>query len=328
MRIGVIGLGVGRVHLEEYKKIKDVEVVSVCDLDSKVLKEASKKYEIKAYTDVKEMFKKEKLDGVSICTPPKSHPKLTLMAAERGIHVLCEKPMASTLEGCDKMIKVCDDNEVILMIGQKKRFVPALSYIKKHIDSDFGLPMWGIYKYALGKVGRDWFWEEDNGGGPLVENAIHAIDTLRYLMGEVQRVYAEGDNLFSIDRAPQIDCGVYTLRFENGGIATIGAGYASEWEFATENLSLTTKKVVIDVYGPFDFPNEIQYIYRDKPTEKKERFFEDSSPFLLEIQHFLECIESGSKPITSGEEGRKSLKVCLAVKKSIKLDRSININQW
>ena len=125
MRVGVIGLaGVGRTHISKWSEIADL--VSVCDLDSTVLAQITESSQINGYTSVEQMLDKEALQAISICTPPKSHLSITQQAADRGIHVLCEKPMASTVSDCQAMIDICSRQSVVLQIGHKKRFLPAI----------------------------------------------------------------------------------------------------------------------------------------------------------------------------------------------------------
>ncbi|MBM4082585.1 MAG: Gfo/Idh/MocA family oxidoreductase, partial [Planctomycetes bacterium] len=108
MRIGVIGLaGVGKAHVLKFSALEGATLACVCDINKEVLAEAAAKHGVPGYADAGEMLAKEKLDGVSLCTPPASHLPLTRLAAERGVHVLCEKPMATTLEQCQGMIEVC-----------------------------------------------------------------------------------------------------------------------------------------------------------------------------------------------------------------------------
>ena len=137
MRVGVIGLaGVGRTHISKWSEI--AELVSVCDLDSTVLAQITESSQINGYTSVEQMLDKEDLQAISICTPPKSHLSITQQAADRGIHVLCEKPMASTVSDCQAMIDICSRQSVVLQIGHKKRFLPAIQRLKEISEGDLG----------------------------------------------------------------------------------------------------------------------------------------------------------------------------------------------
>jgi predicted dehydrogenase len=139
------------------------------------------------------------------------------------------------------------------------------------------------------------------------------------------RVYAEGGNLFMEHRTPQIDAAVFTLRFESGGIATVAAGYGSEWGFTQEVLAISSKKMAAEVHGGFDNPTDLRYIYRNNPTDVKTVHFDDAGGFSGEFKHIVECIREDKNPIPNGVEGREAVHVCLAVKKSARSGQPVMI---
>ena len=115
VRVGVIGLGFGKQHLREYRRLQDVEVAAVCDLNEDALADPLVvECATRTYRDAERMLSEEDLDAVSICTPPSTHRPLTVLGAQRGVHVLCEKPMAASLEDCDAMIRACEERGVKL----------------------------------------------------------------------------------------------------------------------------------------------------------------------------------------------------------------------
>ncbi|MCM8758217.1 MAG: Gfo/Idh/MocA family oxidoreductase [Candidatus Omnitrophica bacterium] len=324
IKIAVVGLGIGKMHIKYYKQIPDVEIVGAVDTNPEVLKQVSNEFNIRSFPSVDDLLSETRPDGVSICTPPGSHLALTRIFAKHGIHILCEKPMAPKISDCRKMIDICEKNKVYLMIGFKKRFSPTYKFLKEKFEGDFGLPKWTLARFALGRVEKEWFWDENDGGGPIRENTVHMIDLLCFLLGKVKRVYAEGGNLFMPEFSPQIDTAIFTLRFENGSIAGVGAGYASEWRFAKEQLTFATEKVICEVIGSFDNPRNIQYIYRNNPSQVFEKYFEQPDGFFEEIEHFVDCIKNNTRPAVGGEEGLYALKVCEAVKKSVFKRRPIS----
>lgn len=327
MRIAVIGLaGVGSVHVNKVSQMSEAELACVCDIVPDIAKQTGEKYKVKAYTSAEEMFEKEQLEGVILATPPKSHFPLTKMAAERGIHVLAEKPMASTVEDCQKMIDICKDKKVTLMVGHKKRFVPVLVRLKELLDGELGPAQYMIHRYPHpGMSNKDWFWSEDDGGGPILENAVHAADILGFLMGDVERVYAEGGTFFAPHRKPQIDCAVYTLRFKSGAIANVGAGMVSMGAFNFEDFYIANENGVAEVSGHFDSAEKIRYALRKAPQNVHEENYPGADAFKAEIQHFIECSKTGVEPRASGEAGKKAIAICRAVKKSAELGKSVEI---
>ena len=329
MRIGVVGLaGVGGVHVARVSEMKGAELACVCDIVPSIAEEVGRKYDVRAYVAAEEMFEKEKLGGVILATPPKSHYPLTGMAAEKGVHVLVEKPMANTVEDCQKMIDVCKDKKVTLMIGHKKRFVPVFIRLKELIGGEFGTIRYMIHRYPHPWLSpKDWFWAEDDGGGPILENAVHAADILGFLMGDVERVYAEGDTFFAPHRKPQIDCAVYTLRLKSGAIATIGAGMVSMPAFNFEDFYIANENGVAQVSGPFDSAEVLRYAFRRDPQNVHEETYRGTDAFRAEIEHFIECSKTGAEPRASGEAGKKAVAICRAVKESARIGKPVEV-KW
>ena len=316
LRAAVIGLGIGRVHAERLAGMEDVDLTAVADTRADLARQVAEAAGARAYPSGENLLAGEELDFVSICTNPATHLPLARQAAQRGMHVLCEKPMAPSLEDCDGMIAACREAGVKLMVAQKKRFEPIYRLIKQKTGSDFGPVRWATVKYALGRVSKDWFWDEADGGGPIHENAIHMMDMMRFLIGEVDRVYAEGGNFFNPAYPAQIDCAVATLRFQCGAVAAIGAGQASEWGFATEHVTLSHDNAVVEVDGRFDRPSRLRYVLKDDPQNVVEQAFEPFDAFEGELAHFAACIRNGTAPAVPGEEGRASVALCMAVKQA------------
>jgi len=323
MRVGVIGLGIGKRHVQSYLALSDVDLVAVADLDPERRAWAVERCGCRTYEDGEALLEAEKLDAVSLCTPPASHLRLTCAAAQRGVHVLCEKPMAPTLEDCDAMVEVCRRHEVLLMIAQKKRFHPLVQRVKELTSGPLGPIRWAVVKYALGRVGMDWFWDEADGGGPIQENSIHAVDTLRYLMGEVQTVMATGGNLFNPDRAPQVDVAAVSLQFETGAVAALGLGQATEWACADEHFFFACEGGEARFSGPFDNAVRWWMALRSKPGEPETEEIAPDDCFDREIGHFVECVRNGTEPLVTGESARNSVAVTLAIKESIRTGQAV-----
>ncbi len=327
MKVAVIGLaGVGKAHVDRWAAIPDVELVSVCDIVPQIAAEFASKYGVKTYTSTEEMLDKENLTAISVCTPPKIHLALTQMAAERGVHVLCEKPMASTVVDCQGMIDVCKANGVVLQIGHKKRYMPSLLRLKELTEGEFGPIQYMVHRYPHpGMSHKDWFWAEDDGGGPILENAVHAADILGFLMGDVARVYAEGGTFFAPDRKPQLDCAMFTLRFKSGAIGVVNAGMVSMGSFSFEDFYVANENGVAEVTGGFDRAEILRYAFRDNPNDVQEESYPNFDAFRAEIESFITCIQTGSKPRASGEAGLKAVAICRAVKESAAIGAPVEL---
>jgi len=322
----VVGLGIGARHAQVLSSMEGVGLGGVADLDAERAASVARRCQTRAYGDCVEMLDAQRPDFICVCTPPSSHLFITREAARRGVHVFCEKPMASRVADCDEMIEACRNSRVLLMIGQKKRLSPAFQFARERLHAQFGTPRWAAVRYALGRVEKAWFWEENDGGGPLLENSIHAVDTLRFLLGEVERVYAEADNLFNKQYAPQLDTAAVSLRFRSGAIASLGCGQAYEWDFASEGTYLACDNAVVEITGPFDNPDTVRYILRSEPGKVKEVRFPPYDLFQIELGHFADCIRTGAAPLVSGEDGRASVAVCLALKRSARSGMPVTLS--
>ncbi len=325
LRAGVIGLGVGKSHVSAYHRAQGVELAAVADLNPEVLAKFSSA-SVKGYSSGEDMLEREPLDIVSICTPPKHHADLTVRATERGIDVLCEKPMAPNLGDCDRMIESASRAGRKLMIGFKKRFEPAYNLLKEAFKGGFDLPYMSHYTYVCtGGVRKAWFWEEKDGGGPIVENTCHAVDILRYLLGDVDRVYAEADNSLAREAGiQQIDSAVFTLRFRNRCMAGVCAGAWARGPLKGERLIMYSKRGIAEISGEFERPRLLRIAPYEGGGEQRHDI-EDADPFRDEVQHFVECVRCDLDPVATGMDGRKALEVTLAVKESARTCRPVSI---
>jgi predicted dehydrogenase len=333
IRVGVIGLGIGKVHLQNYQAMPDVEIAAVADVNAEAASVLGAQYDATPYADAFEMLRREQLDAVSVCTPPKHHAPLVVAAAERGIHVLCEKPMAPTLAECDQMIEAAAKAGVTLMIGFKKRYAPAYAYLKER-EAEWGQPRIALCRYQLGPVAKAWFWDEADGGGPLIENTAHCLDVLRYLMGDVETVYAETSNLLNRSNAgagSDVAEAVFTLRFRSGATAAVAAGAAGVWAYdELERLSFSYDRQIVEVYGRFDVPRTMRIM--ERATEREGagvtvRTWEDATGFPQEFAAFVECAQGKATPRATGSDGRAALQLGLAIKESGRSGKPIKVGR-
>jgi predicted dehydrogenase len=317
VRVGIIGLGIGTRHITLFRPLDGVEVAAVADTNRKVAEKVAGEYGITPYGDALAMMDREKLDAVSICTPPRFHASLNLAAAQRGLHILCEKPMATTPAECDTMIEAVQKSRVTLMLGFKKRYAPAYAFLKER-EAEWGAPRIASVRYQLGAVSKEWFWDESDGGGPLVENTAHMFDLLRYLFGDAEKVYAETSNFFSKRWPAAIAEAVFTIRFRSGATAGVAAGAAGVWAYdASERVGLSYDEQIAEVWGPFDRPEHLRLLARTA-TEVVEKEWPDEDPsgFAQEIAAFVRCVQGKATPRATGIDGKRALQLSLAVKQS------------
>jgi len=318
VKIGILGVGeIGRIHLNNFLSMKNVKVVAACDkdlsLEYKIVKNG-----VKFYENAAEMFKKEDMDGVVIATPHTLHKEHVAMAASRNIHILCEKPIADSISDAKEIINICNNNkDIIFMLAMKYRYAKTFSLIKSRL-SYLGRPLWAMYDFCFGKIELQ-RWKVGEGGtnGIIVEGIVHAIDIMRFLSGEVERVYAEGDN-FVYENIKVPDSAIMVLRFKNGMIGAIGGGTTSDDRISKEYFDMHFENGVVQVSGNTDYPYDLRLLMRDEENIE-DHHFPGSDGIKEEAKYFIDCIIDGNKkPLADACDGLKDLEISLAAIKSIR----------
>jgi predicted dehydrogenase len=242
LRVGVIGLGIGRKHILGWREHPDVDVVAVADTDAKRLARIGDEFGIEGrYASAQAMLKAERLDVVSVCTPNKFHCELTIAAFEAGCHVLCEKPMAMNAAEGREMLAAAQRTGKRLMINFSYRFSAQSRALKAQVDAGvfgefyFGRTMWHRRRGMPGFGG--WFGTRAlAGGGPLIDLGVHRLDLALWLMGYPKPVWVMGSTYDPIaselaTRAGKTfdveDLAAALIRFDNGATLAVEASWAS-----------------------------------------------------------------------------------------------------
>lgn len=205
LRMGLIGLGgIGRHHLTRYPSVPDARVVAVADLRAEELRHDEAlgalfelpAAQIRWHTDYRDLIERGGLDAVDICLPTYLHREATVAALEGGLHVLCEKPMALTLEDCDAMLAAAERAGRLLMIAHCVRFWPEYRYL---VDTFRGGEAGRLLALQFVRQGRrpagsnaGWMADARRSGGALYDLHIHDVDFLHGMLGVPGRVYARG----------------------------------------------------------------------------------------------------------------------------------------
>jgi len=193
MRIGIIGLGrAGSVHLEAWRHVEGSEVVAICD-PSPCARRRARDLGIRAFIDPHVMLEKADLDAVTIATPPADHAELTIASLERGLHVLCEKPLALTTWDALSMLRTASQKKRQLLLATKFRHVPELQTARDLIGSgELGEPVaFEVSFCSPVDMSRRWNAQRRRaGGGVIIDNGCHAFDIMSFLFGSVTRLQA------------------------------------------------------------------------------------------------------------------------------------------
>jgi predicted dehydrogenase len=325
---------IGKLHAETMSKMKDIEFVAASDADAKHQKTATE-LGTKFYQSYKEMIGKDTLDGVVIAVPNELHLPVGATCAKKGLNILMEKPIAADLESADRLIQAAKENKVILMVGHHRRHNPMIEELRRivrggEIGKLVGVTvLWSLYKP------KDYFkgpfaWRAQPGGGPIRINLIHEIDNIRYICGDITRLYAEVSH--EARKFPVEDTVSISLRIAGGAVANIfltdtapgNVGYEAN---TGENLFFYQSPQNCYYYygteGVVTFPGMKKFFYRD-PAKAGWQYalceegikIDREDPYTRQIRNFCGVIQGTEKPKIDGVDARKTLEVALAIQKS------------
>ncbi|MHC4884908.1 MAG: Gfo/Idh/MocA family protein [Planctomycetota bacterium] len=320
LRVGVIGLGMGKGHIRGFQSHENAEVVAIADLNEDLLKTVGDELNVPSrYTDADKMIAEEKLDVVSIATPNKFHKPLTLAAFKAGAHVLCEKPMAMNAEEGREMVEAAKAADLRLMINFSYRFTDQSWALKKQVDRGvlgevyFGRTSWHRRR-GMPKFGG-WFGQKAlSGGGPLIDLGVHRLDLALWLMGYPQPTWVMGSayNHIASELAAREgktfdveDLAAGLIKFENGATLEVEASWAAniaEGELMETRLMGTEGGLVQrNVGGGYQFEAEIYQEEDGCSFDKKISAPIPSPPSAM--HHLIEAITTDTPHIATGEEG-------------------------
>ena len=314
VNIGVIGAGrMSRLHIRGFQGQEGVEVVAVADTDLERADKAiaEENLSAKAFSDYKEMLAAGGLDAVAIVTPNFLHAPMAIDVLNAGLDVLCEKPMAPTVEACDRMIETADQNERILMVNQSLRYSPLYMKIKELLDAGeignvFHARFLRFHHSTPNKgwsPGADWFVDKKAGGGMTNDIGIHVVDFANWCFGKVAKAWGIARTLIETNTAD--DNVVAVVQYESGCNVTISLSWTSG-----------VGKNTHEFYGPEGSieGSGSQLVIR-KPGEEEPKTIEipKDAEATTSFEHFIQCVRDRTEPLSSGREARRAVEVTNAV---------------
>jgi predicted dehydrogenase len=261
------------------------------------------------------------VDLVDICTPTWLHHSMAIEAAKAGKHVICEKPLALTLEDAQDMIETCNQAGVRLFVAQVVRFFPQYRLVKQLVEEgrigQLGVLRLRRVSYPPQKPADHWYFDENRSGGMVVDLMIHDFDYARWLGGDLERVYARANR--STQSAAQYVQVV--ARFKNDAIALIEGGWANPPGVFRTAVDVAGTVGAIewdsDQVGPIRafFPAQADSS-SDAAVGLPLAGMSDD-PYRAELEHAYQAIQSGTPFAVTAEEALESLRIALAVKESL-----------
>ncbi len=311
-KVGIIGAGtMGRMHAEGWQNTGRAKVEAIYDPRPEAAKALADRYSASP-TDLPTLL--ERVEIVDVCTPTYTHHQYVIEAAKARKHILCEKPLARTLEQAKEMLEEVKKADIKFMVAQVLRWFPEYRKAKQMIDAG------AIGKPAIARTVRggafpigvgDWYADFEKSGGVILDLIIHDFDFLHWCFGEVERVYAQALTFKKLDHQ---DYTLVLLRFRSGVIGHIEGifAYPPGSPFRTAYEIVGDKGMLI-----FDNQSSMPLRILAKAEEKSRGVAVPESPlaenpYFLEIEHFLTCIEEGKEPEVTGEDGFRALRTALA----------------
>lgn len=311
VRTAVIGTGFwGKNHARVYKELAETELLAICDIDAERASNVAKQLGVTPYNSVEKMLKHEDIEAVSVCTWSTSLAKEATKAVENGKHVLVEKPMAANTKQAEKLLAASEKMGVHLTVGFLMRFIPGLQHMKKAVENK------SIGELVCATAKRVSQWPERIGDvGVVKDTAIHDIDVMLYLFNQDPiAVYAKTGSM----RYKKFeDYAQIMLTFEGGKSAFIESNWLTPYK--TRILIATGSEAIM----------RLDYITQELTVEDAKETvqprYQVQEPLKLELQHFANCILKKEKPLITGLDGLKALRIAESAIKSSSTNRIVKL---
>ena len=349
LRFGIVGCGViGPLHAKAISMLPDAQLVAVVDTVPEKAQELAQKYSVTPYSDMQEMYAKEQLDIVTICTPSGMHGKHAIAAMRAGHHVIVEKPMEITLATIEKMLRVQHETGRKMAVISQHRFDSATQQIHTLVNEQaFGrlvlgnalIPWWRSQKYYNSGAWRG-TWELD-GGGVLMNQSIHSIDLLQWLMGPVKSISAYTDTL--AHHMETEDVAVAILRFAHGAIGTIAATtsaypgtgirieiYGDKGSAVIDSDTLSYLHLARDEseeVGPYGGVKlQSQTSEPSAVTGASDPAALATDTHALQIADMIRAVQENGTPLVDGNAGRHPVEIILGIYESARTGKEITLS--
>ncbi|MFA4029527.1 MAG: hypothetical protein GDYSWBUE_000554 [Candidatus Fervidibacterota bacterium] len=318
VRIGFIGSGgIARLHMQNLSRIEDVELVAFCDVAIERAVECANQYGGRAYDNHAEMFEKEELDAVYICIPPGAHSDQEVMAAQAGVHIFVEKPIALTLDVAEKALNAIKSAGVINSVGYHFRYLDTTDIVRERLaEQTVGM----VLGYWMGGLpGTPWWRRMEQSGGQIVEQTTHIFDLARYIVGEITHVCAAAA-LRALHDVPNLnvpDVGAVLVWFENGAIGCISNTCMLRRGHRV-GLDIFCRDMVVEHMG-----GSVRFIYQ----QRVEEISATRNGHAYESEVFIRAVKERNQSLIrcDYEDAVKTLAVTLAANESIQKGIRVNV---
>lgn len=339
LRVGIVGCGnIADNHFKAYADIPGVQVVGVCDVDPvRAESFAAERGIAHAVSSVGDLMAVG-VDAISVCTPHPTHEAVVTEAAAAGVHILCEKPLATDLAAAERMVKAAERQGVTLAVVFQRRYWPGAQALSDAIeDGRLGRPMLGHCQVLLHR-GTDYYdsaawrgtWAAD-GGGVLMTQAIHYIDLLQWFMGEPVEVSAKAGTFVYTDSIEVEDTAAALITFASGALATLSATVTASPSLGGRIVVTGSNGATVNITEYPEGADAVNDLWAVRGEEHTVDLFPDGLQgdipvaeinarllplHKLQIADFVDAVREGHVPSVSGREAMKSLQIIAAIYES------------
>ncbi|MGY3317328.1 Gfo/Idh/MocA family protein [Arthrobacter sp. TE12232] len=347
-RVGIVGCGnIADNHFQSYSSLPDVEIAGVCDVDlGRAQAFAAERGIAAAVGSVRELIDLG-IDALSVCTPHPTHEAVVTEAAVAGVHILCEKPVATDVAAAERMVLAAERHNVTFGVVFQRRFWPGAQALRAAIDDGrLGRPMLGHCQVLLHRD-TDYYnaaawrgtWAAD-GGGVLMTQAIHYIDLLQWFMGDPVEVSAKAGT-FVLGEAIEVeDTAAALITFASGAVATLSATVAAAPNLGTRLVVTGSNGATVNVTEYPEGSDAVNDLWAVPGEEQAGTVFSDGLTgdipvsevnarllplHKLQVADFVGAVRAGRAPCVSGREAMKSLQIVAAVYESARTGLPVRI---
>lgn len=338
-------IGCGRIAANHIKAVlnNNLELTAICDIIPDHMENLLEKYDlqndtsIKRYTDYKKLIQENDIDLIGIATESGSHAQIALYCIDHGIHVIIEKPMAMNMEDADRIIRLSEERQVKVSACHQNRFNIAVQEMRKALEAGrFG-------KLSHGSIHVRWnrnqgyytqapwrgTWAQD--GGALMNQCIHGIDLLRWMMGtDIEEVYGAARQQFH-DYLEAEDVGMAVVKFKNGAIATIEGTTNVYPENLEETLYLFGENGTVKIGGKSTNNIDVWNFSDETEEDRANKELKEQTSNVYGNGHtslyadVVDAIEKNRAPYVDAYEGKNAVELVLAIYKSQKEGKAVKL---
>jgi predicted dehydrogenase len=329
MKIGIMSFA--HHHAEAYihnlRAVNDVELIGIADEDLERGRHFANLHDVRLFPSYEALLL-TKPDGVLICSENAKHRALVEMAAEAGVNILCEKPLATNLADAQVIVDVCQEAGIMLMTAFPMRFSPPLVEVKAKLDANAIGKVYCCTTTNQGRMPieeRAWFVDKElAGGGAVMDHTVHLVDILRwYLQSEVVEVYAQTNHILHADKVDVETAGLIMLTFADGTFASIDCSWSKPLNYPTwggMTMELISERGLTVVNA---FSQNLD-VFEQYPAGNNWIYWGSDANQIM-VEEFINAIRDGREPAITGEDGYRALEIALTAYRSAEIERPVAI---